>query len=348
MAARLVVGPGAEIPIAAPAAGLAVEAVLDGGLVAPPGEPLRAPDDEGVHWLALVWRDAAGEPSPVSWTRLVVDATPPRVVLAVDPRPVSGDEGRRWIGRGAVLTARAEDDLSTVARTAVSAGGRTIETDGAEASVPVGGSGHGLLTLSGWAEDAAGNLSGEARLEVALDPWPPQGRIECEGPCVEGGPDGDHDRVIAPATRLEAHVEDPESGVARADLQVDGSPAGEGGWDGPWEGDSYELAIAVADRVGNAGTVGPLRVAVDRSGPLLSWETDPSGGLEVRAEDRPAGVERLEWSPDGELWLPLGGRLSARLRKRFPGAGSEVLLRATDRVGNRTEEVASLAPGGGR
>lgn len=334
------VAPGAEVPLPASAPERTVEAVLGGGLAVPSAGPLRAPAEEGFHWLALVSRDAAGNPSPVGWELLLVDGTPPRVDLAVTPSPVAAVDGRGWVPNGATLIASAEDDLSAVVRTAAAAAGDPIEAEGVTASVAIEGTRRELLILTGWAEDEAGNRSGEARLEVLLDPWPPQGRIECVGRCAGAGAGW----IIAPDARFEARVADPDSGLASTELEVDGAAAGAAGWDGPWDGEAYELSVAAADRVGNADRIGPVQVTVDRTGPELTWERDRSGDLRVSATD-PAGIGDLEWSRRGTAWWRLRGPMPRRFLARL----DELWLRATDRVGNRTEvEVDLTEKGGGR
>ena len=310
-----------------------VEAIVDGGLIEPPDGVLRAPEEEGVHWLAVASRDEVDNTSEVRWARLLVDGTPPRVILSIKPRPAAGEAGERWVARNAVLSVAGEDDLCAVVKTGGASGVGSAEADGPVAQVPIDGGALESRVLTGWAEDAVGNRSGEARLEVMVDPWPPQGRIECSGPCIDLG----SRRVIAEATRIEAHVEDPQSGVAQATLQTDGADVAEGGWDGPWSGDSYELTVAVADRAGNTGTVGPVTLAVDREGPQISWEALGRGTLAVAADDALAGVESIEWSLDGDGWGPVLGRLRT--------SASTVYLRATDRVGNVSEETVEMGVG---
>lgn len=360
----LVAAPSAVLLPRAQEGGTHLETAWDGGLLRPLDGPLEAPES-GDHWLALASRDAAGNLSPLRFVLVRVDGEPPAVHLEIEPAPVAGEGGDhagdpdRWLPPRARGRLRAEDSPAGVARVTLTSGSgiETAEFPRSEVRVTLPASGE--VVLSGWAEDRVGNRSPEQRLTARVDAEPPRCRIQARGPWIEAEEETGEDGaaapqvVLGPGATLEAAAEDGESGVARRHAFLDGVEIGEAGtaapgWQGPWRPGRHRAELAVTDRVGNEGRC-RLPFLLDAQPPKLAWRVTSSkaGGstqwqgesvyrppvtVEVSAEDR-VGVDRVEWSEDGESFSPLPPELVT--------SRPSLVLRAVDRVGNSGEVQAA-------
>jgi hypothetical protein len=119
---------------------------------------------------------------------------------------------------------------------------------------------------------------------------------------------------------VSVEAEDGGAGVDRWSAVINGREEAAGVLDGPWEAGRYEVAVAIFDGAGNRGTTSTVRFEVDGGPPELSWE--PVAGGEPSRSRRPDSLERelidsgvrwLEWSVDGDRWLPWFWDLPASL-----------------------------------
>ncbi|MEM7048576.1 MAG: hypothetical protein AAF604_02905 [Acidobacteriota bacterium] len=334
----LVVAPGDQIRLQHSQPGLAVEAAIDGGLLAEAEDALvTAPAEEGLHWLTSASRDAAGNRSALRWTRLRVDATPPEVTLTVEPEVVEDTAGQRWTSPTAAVVARGRDDYAGVARVEVDGGGGKVTAAGDQARGSIAGAG-GTVILQGWATDGVGNRSEAERLELRLDATPPSAKIYVEGPWARLG----EVLFLGPGSRLAPRGSDSESGFGEfRDYRLDGAAVRADRWSPPWTAGPHRATVTAADRVGNSTTTETLEFSIDLEPPAIVWnlvDVDEINQLHIvaaRAEDAGAGLQRLEWSEDGATWRPAD--------EPFATVGHRITLRATDRVGNQASEVADIA-----
>lgn len=322
--------PGELLALEAPA-GAVVEYSLDGGLLRPLAEPLRAPG-EGWHWLVLVTRDALGGTSEPRWVRLRVDGTPPELRVLFDPAPVEGP-GISWLAPGTRARVEATDGTG-VRAVALCAGGLECRREAAACEIELREGGPVDLVAS--AADVVGNRT-EQTVRAFVDRRPPAARLRLLGPQV-GGADA---IVVGPSTRARPERADEESGVGRLDLRLDGAVVDEAAWSGPWPRGPHRLEVQAFDRVGNPATTAPLAVVADDEPPRIRHaflapatveaETGPflrpPARVAVRAEDAPAGLAFLECTAGA-------ASLRTTIEGELPAAGDGARCTARDRVGN--------------
>jgi hypothetical protein len=353
----LVVAPAAEIRLESTEPEVQVEVAWDGGLLTPSPAVVRAPED-GDHWLVVASRDAAGNISPVRWIRLRVDGEPPIVELAIEPEPVDGDDGRRWVPADTRVSASARDALSPVVELGLDPGSgeAMLGVADATASLPP----EGDLAVRAWASDSLGNRSQDLIAKVSVDPWPPTGSLDFSGPQAEV----EGELVVNGEVIVTAALEDQGSGLATWTPRLDGEEVDESAWRAPWEPGEHRVDATAMDRVGNRAVLEEVTFTVDVEAPAISWSVRnaarrgceervyhvPPVAVVVEAADDRAGVERLEWRTGESEWTPAEGLVETD--------APSLSLRATDRVGNvsleeaswgldtEAPEIAFVAPGG--
>lgn len=333
----LVIAPGTEIQLRV-TPGDTIEVAWNGGPLLPMQPPLRAPAS-GSHWLALASRDRVGNPSTVRWTRVLVDDQPPTVVLTTEPPAVTNGD-RSWIPPNAIAVAEAEDELGGLGRLEIHLGQSMQGGDQSSFKRALPAT-EGPVHPVARAIDRVG-LTTEASLALHVDAAPPQGKFHITGPHIAAAL-----HLLAPSARIEAQIDDNESGLANSTTWINGRQASVELLAGPWNPGEYQVQVVATDRVGNEGQIGPLSFVVDGSGPILHWRLQgesvvdeegrriyrPPVELEVSAEDAPAGLANLELSLDDALFEPLESPVTLHQE--------HVVLRATDRLGQTTTETAT-------
>jgi hypothetical protein len=334
----------------------ALETALDGGLVRPQAEPLKAPA-AGIHWLAVTARDAAGQLAAPRWLRLEVDSVPPAVELALTPPPLpAADGGAPWLGRGGEAVAHASDALAGVAtlEIVIPAGavagtvGSSGAGAGAEARAPITApvADNGAVTIEARATDRVGNR-GQATLTVRVDTEPPTVAPRFAGPQTVT----DAGWVIAPQTRLTADVTDAGSGGAGSTVAADGRPAAADTGGEPWMPGPHRATLEAWDHAGNRAKSPEIAFTVDDTPPELTLEvTSPharaADGREaytfpvtvrVAATDALAGIGSLDKEEEGRGWTPA--------RREITTHAPRLRIRAVDRVGNTTLRELDLSAG---
>lgn len=348
---ELVVAAGAEVPLSAPEPGGRLEVALDGGAVRPVTGAVVAPD-AGDHWLAAVFRDRAGNSSPVRWVRLRVDAEPPVVELRTEPPWAEATDGT-WVAAGARAIARARDDLAGVAAVRLRCGDAVVEETATEAACALPAVASGTpLPLAASAVDRVDNRSPEVARAVLVDGRPPRVTVRATGPTARS----EVGLVLGAAARLEVSGEDGESGLAGWTRLLDGAEVA--GYDALTWGPHRAEPVAV-DRAGNRSAAEPFYFFYDDRPPALDAQLGAGGRAEVdgvlylrppveirvTARDVPAGLAGLSWAPPGGPWRDLAASAVA--------SGAQVVLQGIDAAGARTEVRAALrfadtdlAPGG--
>ncbi|MGB0653097.1 MAG: OmpL47-type beta-barrel domain-containing protein [Thermoplasmatota archaeon] len=218
---------------------------------------------DGVHDVAGQSHDAAGNQEPQRTLRVKVDGTAPATTVTVTGAPGDAD----WLIADAVLDLQADDATSGVARTEYRLDeGAWITNEGASVTLP-----DGRYPLDARSTDIAGNIEPLTRREVAVDTVPPAILVHQDG--IEGE-DGWWRSDVA----VTVEASDATSGVALQQVRIDG---------GPWSASmtptigsgEHHLEVWVQDAAGHEATLGPLRVGVDRTAPLTSWDLLGAEGL---------------------------------------------------------------------
>ncbi len=334
----LIAAPGDELRLEAPDTGASIEAALGGGPLKPVTGTLTAPA-AGDHWLAVASRDRSGKLSPIRWIRLEVDGEAPRVDLETEPAPV--DRNRLWMPPDARVSASAADALAGVGRLFLAMGDEVSEVPEASAGAVLPAAGE--VTVRAWAVDRVGNRSAETTLDLTIDSTPPAGEVRAA--CEPAA--GAAETVVPPDCRIEVKVHDAESGDPRWTPRIDGGEATAETLAGPWTAGRHTVEVDAVDAVGNRGRIGPYPFVVDAAGPEIAWRVSSPGvvgeggetfyrpPVEVTAEagDAPAGLEQLAAAPGGGAFRPVEGPLAVD--------GDRLSLKATDRVGNVTETLAT-------
>ena len=336
----IVIGPGQEVRLGA-AAGLRIEAALDGGALAPVDGRIDAPASAGDHWLAVVARDRFGVASEVSWAVLRVDTAAPVTRVRFEPEPVQAS-GRQILPGAARMLCEASDDVAGVRSIDCGLVGAQRQTQNERLTVELPWTG-GELELAASATDRVDNRSEPQRTTVTIDTEGPVLEIEPRGAFVSGSDDVP---VLGPGAELELSAADELSGVGEVvAYSVDEQPKTERDWNRSFAPGRHRARVTARDRVGNEGHA-ELEFVLDANGPELSWQVSaersastqrgeyfaPPVAVAVDAVDVHAGVDTIEWrDAAGADWQPLIESIAV--------GGSSVELRATDRVGNRSEHT---------
>ena len=301
----------------------------------------------GEHLLRAVSIDEAGNRSRIRRVRVVVDGEAPRVKLSVDPPPVlTGTAlGGPWLAPASQASAVAEDEGSGVRSLLLEEAGGAASTAVPRTQIRLPRQGE--VRLRARAVDGVGNASREVVFEARVDGEGPIGEILVEGPQAEaeGG------TTVGPGSRLLLRFVDDGSGIDTAKHYLDGAEARPEDWNpAALSAGGHRLGAEAADRVGNRTLLPARDILVDKEAPEITWQVTSPGfdaedgttfyrppvTVDLRAEDRVAGLDRLEWSAEGSRWSPVE-----------PGTGSVVVegtgisLRAVDRVGNRRQVAAT-------
>lgn len=350
---ELVVPARGRIRLLAPEPGAVMEAAFEGEAWAPVEEEILAPALGGPYLLRVAAVDEAGNRSRESTIRVLVDETAPEVELSLDPPPVAaGDGGAPWVGPGSRAKAEARDDASGVDGFLLedSTGQRATTAPSTELILPR----DGAVEVRAEATDGVGNRSESVVVKVRVDSEGPVGEIHVEGPQIEGAAG----LVVGAGARIDAKFTDHGSGLDSWSRRLDGRQVESQEWRAEaLAPGTYRVAAEAWDRVGNRTLLTEQEILVDKEGPELVWKVASAGvsgeegaiffrppvTVEVSAHDKAAGVDRLEWSPDGSRWSTLEAASGS-----VEADGESLSMRAVDRVGNLREIRATwrvdLAP----
>lgn len=341
----LVVWPQAKVFLFPQEEGDTVEAAINGGALHSVPGFIRAPAEEGDYWLAAASRDRAGNVSRLRWIRLRVDGKAPDIQIRFSPEAFKDAEGRFWVRPAGRVVASATDGVAGVGELTLAVAENELavhQRDEVSLDVPETDS-IGPLTVRSHAMDRVGNVSEEQTVEVFIDGRPPRGSLRISGSQISN----ELGLVVGPAVGVTADIGDSESGVRQWAPSLNRTKTTMDVWRGPWTSGDYQATAAATDNTGNEAIIGPLAFVVDADPPEIKWDVKGASSLEkdglwfhkspvevtVRAGDGAAGVESVEWSQDGETWNTYDQTLATR--------NERLHFRATDRVGNRAEVVAS-------
>jgi hypothetical protein len=177
--------------------------------------------------------------------------------------------------------------------------------------------------------DVAGNVGATRSVDVTVtapDVTAPTVSLEVSNP----GAGGWH--VDGAAATLTAA--DAGSGVASGEYRLDG---------GDWTAYTAPVSLTdgrhvfeyrATDVSGNVSPVGSRTIEVDATAPVVwGWLSD-SGRVSVLASDAGSGIERIEYSADGETWVAGLERLIAETPEP-----RSLLVRTIDRAGTMSAEL---------
>lgn len=340
----VIVAPGAEITLHPPAPTHRAEATIDGGLLVPVRGVLRAPET-GAHWLTVVSRDPAGNPSELRWIRLVVDDEAPTVELDFSSEPEKDLHDDQWLPAGVTVGVLAVDRSSGIGGVTIAAtggpGGDVIESAG-ETEATIRLTAEGEYEIRAQAIDVVENRSEPLVGTYRVDGTGPEGEVFAEGPHVEV----DGLLVVGPDAEVHVRMNDSGSGLVHWSALLDGEAVEKEAFHRGWPPGRHEAGAHMMDRVGNHALLAPRPFFYDAGGPEIAWEieTETRPGCEDRplvvppvrlrfaASDTPAGISSFETSLDGTTWLASEGHAEV--------TGDRLLLRAEDAVGNTTRVEA--------
>lgn len=212
------------------------------------------------------------------------------------------------------------------------------------------------------------------------DRVPPSGGLEVIGRQLRFG-----DRlVVDESVRIEARLEDGQSGVAGWQPIIDGAEVSMDRWTGPWPDGTYQVAVRAADQAGNEAVIAGGEVVVDALPPVIAVTGAGIRGAERPGRDRSScgwllqarsrwplvtqcrwvgkaqsrwlrrGWNWLEVSVDGRRWNPLiaagsePAREVAAARYRLPPTPSSVTFGGDDtQLLLRAADGSPLLPPGG-
>ncbi|MEO3818453.1 family 16 glycoside hydrolase [Plantactinospora sp. B24E8] len=299
--------------------------------------------EPGAHTVTYRATDVAGNTSPVQSTAFEVveqpdpDTTAPTVTAAVAGEQ---DDDGAYVGM-ATVTLTATDDGSGVERVEYSLNGQAYATYAAPVMVHQPGE----HTVSYRATDRAGNTSAaqSVTFEIAGTTTP-----DTTPPTVSGGVTGDRDDngdYLGAAT-VTVSATDTESGVERVEYSLDGQPYA--AYTAPVTVNTvgeHEVDFRATDRAGNTSDPQSVTFRVvaapdpDTTAPTVTatvaGNRDGSGAyvgaatVTVSATDADSGVERVEYSLDGQPYAAY----TAPVTVNQPGQHT-VSYRATDVAGN--------------
>ncbi len=277
---------------------------------------------EGQTTLSYWAHSTFGDTSLQGSQAIYVDTGNPGVTLSM-PEP-NGQNG--WFISPVTVSATASDSVSGVASTQVK-----IDS-GAWQAGPLTVSAQGIHTAQAQAADRAGNSATSSDASFKLDSVAPD--LAVNAPAADGQ-NGWY--ITAPTVSVSGN--DATSGLAAAELQVDGGSWQAGGVTLSTDG-SHTLNFRAQDNAGNLKTASGT-YPVDQTDPHLTVNLTGTAGqngwyrsavsANPSASDATSGLAALEARLDGGAW-----------RTTFPLALSEGVhtleSRAADRAGNLVSE----------
>ena len=93
--------------------------------------------------------------------------------------------------------------------------------------------------------------------------------------------------ILGPGATLGAAADDALSGVDRIEYSLDGEPASQADWTGPWEPGAHEATLTAVDGAGNRAETTTIPFIYDVEPPALSWGVEGVGFL-GKVESDPA------------------------------------------------------------
>jgi len=255
---------------------------------------------EGMHTVDVVVEDVSGNLRTEAAT-FGIDESPPMTALGL-----SGTQGNAgWWSSEVAIVLSANDASSGVAGTwyALNGGAPQIYT------APFTVSQDGVLLLTYWSTDEAGNAEPPTSAEVRMDRTPPQTTIDLS-PLPE--PSG----WIRGPVQVVLSAQDRGSGVAFVRYRLDGGPLSD--YTGPFSislDGAHLLEVVSEDIAGNEEALKSMDVRLDATPPALVLLHPVSGGVLTTADvvvnwsatDATSGLAGCHVSLDGGAQqVPLG------------------------------------------
>ncbi|SCL29143.1 Ig-like domain (group 3) [Micromonospora rhizosphaerae] len=319
-----------------------IEYSLDGGAYAAYSAPVTV-NQPGQHTVSYRATDKAGNtssPQSVSFTVVETppaDTTPPTVTAAVTGQK---DANGNYVG-SATVTLSATDSGSGVDRIEYSLDGQPY----AGYSAPVTVNQPGQHTVSYRATDKAGNTSSPQSVSFTVVETPP---ADTTPPTVTAAVTGQQDangNYVGSAT-VTLSATDTQSGVDRIEYALDGGAYA--AYSAPVTVNhlgQHTVSYRATDKAGNTSAPQSVSFTVVETPPAdttpptvtaaVTGQQDANGAyvgsatVTVSATDSGSGVDRIEYSLDGQPYAAY----SAPVTVNQPGQHT-VSYRATDKAGN--------------
>ncbi|GAA2117284.1 hypothetical protein GCM10009780_76280 [Actinomadura alba] len=322
-----------------------VEYALDAGAFTAYAAPVSV-NQPGAHTVRYRATDKAGNTSDIGSVSFTVvdppgkDTTPPQVSASV-----SGDRDAdgNYVG-SATVTVSASDTESGVDKVEYSLDGQPF----AVYANPLAVAQPGAHTVRYRATDKAGNTSNVGSVSfTVVDPQPKDTTPPQVSASVSGDRDADGNYVGSATVTVSAS--DTESGVDKVEYSLNGGAFAT--YSAPVsvnQPGAHTVRHRATDKAGNTSTVGSVNFTVvnppgkDTTPPQASaqvtgsqdwaWNYVGSARLTISASDTESGVDKVEYSLDGQPFAVYANPLMVAQ----PGAHT-VLYRATDKAGNTSD-----------
>ena len=139
----------------------------------------------------------------------------------------------------------------------------------------------------------------------------PQQSFEASGPHLPPRIGLNKTWILGPEANLGALADDALSGIDRVEYTLDGEPASEEAWVGPWEPGAHQATLTAVDGAGNRAETLTIPFVYDTAPPALSWgiegvghlasvETNPSTTVEDPGPRR--AKQRIEVDDPHSFW----------------------------------------------
>lgn len=292
-----------------------------------------SPLADGEYFFRLRTRDQAMNTAPwVTLFHFLYDGTPPTIALTRNG--VSGAGG--WWIAPLELSATISDALCGVASAEM-----RLDGGAAQAVSDQTFSTDGVYTLVYTATDLAGNLASLTE-QVWMDQTAPVAQLAASGILGENG-------WYLSAVDLQAHGTDATSGLASAELAVDGS--------GIWTNvltliadGMYAVDYRATDVAGWTAVNGPETIRIDQEPPIQNILHAPSDGQVITGQmdfvgaslDLVSGLQSVAYRVDSGVWSAVtmvgaGGTWEFRLDAASLEDGLRTIaIRTRDMAGNET------------
>jgi len=316
-----------------------IEISIDGGDFGPYGGEIKF-KDEGKHTLKFRARNPVNTWSPVQFTEVFVDMTPPVTEAKWTEKAAFTERDAVFLGMGSLLTLVAQDNLSGVGRIEYSWDGERYLPF--VRPIPVEKTGRQVLRYR--SVDKVSNVEPTKEFEFTADGAPPVSIMKVEGAAKPITYAGKSYLGASDASGFDLTAVDDLSGVKQILISIDGEPFT------PYiktlyflRDGAHVLRYQAQDRVGNKEEVKSVTVytvsRAPRTAAIGIGKLVNTGGvnfaprdfqLKLEAKETVVGLDRIEIKLDED------GDFRPYVEPiRFTKAGLQtVSYRAVDRVGN--------------
>ncbi|MFH1860537.1 MAG: Ig-like domain-containing protein, partial [bacterium] len=315
---------------------------IDNGEWKKSSEEVFSISEEGSHQIGFRARDIAGNQSKEKMIEVIVDSTPPSVVLITDKNEVVKDDGsKHFVQPDTGFSLVAIDDTSGVDEV-------LYRIDNEWWKRYTGGvfliSEEGSHQIRFRARDTLGNQSEKKMIDVIVDNTPPKIKIEIDGVKQESG------CFVHPQAVFSLIATDNASGVDEVSYKIDDEePKKYTGTFSICQEGSHRIGFRARDTLGNQSKELIIKAIVDSTPPSVvlitakdeivmdsdhGYFVHPDSGFLLTAIDDASGVDEILFRIDDGEWKKYTGTFSI-----LEEGSHQIGFRARDTLGNQSEEL---------